>query len=613
MLAFLSDCVNTANSAFNRPPVADPAASVAARLPMLKTLLPFVRPYRGRVLAAAVFLMIAAATTLVMPVLLKQVIDAGFGPAIQTGDATSLKITLLWLAVAGVLMAFAGGARFYTVSWLGERVVSDIRRAVYARLLSQPPQFFESVKTGEVLSRLTTDTTLIQTLVGSSLSMGLRNAILLVGSVLMLLISHTRTTLLVLVMIAAMVAIVLLFSRRVRKLSRSSQDRVADISSVAGETLNAMSTVQANVQEARERERFFERVEEAFSTGMKRSRVRAMLIVFVMLAFLAGLLWGVWDGGMAVVRGETTVGALSQFFIYALMVGSGAAVMAEVWGDVQRAAGASERLVELLDARPSIADPLAALPAPIPSGGASVVFENIDFIYPARPERTVLHHVSFSVQPGERVALVGPSGAGKTTVFALLQRFYDPVTGHIRIDGVHTAQLKLADLRGLFSMVPQEPVIFSDNAIENIRYGRPDATQAQVIEAAKAAQAHDFIAALPDGYNTYLGERGVRLSGGQKQRLAIARAILRDAPILLLDEATSALDAESERLVQQALQAAMIGRTTLVIAHRLATIRSCDRILVFEHGRIVEQGTHAQLIAQAGLYAKLAALQSLED
>ena len=580
---------------------------------MLKTLLPFVRPYRTRVWAAAIFLIIAAATTLLMPVLLKEVIDAGFGPAIKTGDASSLKLTLIWLALAGVLMALAAGARFYMVSWLGERIVSDIRQAVYARLLQQPPQFFESLKTGEVLSRLTTDTTLIQTLVGSSLSMGLRNAILLFGSVVMLLISHTKTTLLVLMVMTAIIGIVLLFSRRVRKLSRSSQDRVADISSVAGETLNAMSTVQANVQEKREQERFFAKVEEAFTTGMKRSRVRALLIVFVMLAFLAGLLWGVWDGGMAVVRGETTVGTLSQFFIYALMIGSGSAVMAEVWGDVQRAAGASERLVELLEAKPSITNPVVALSAPKTVGGASVAFENIDFIYPARPERKVLQHLSFKIQAGEHVALVGPSGAGKTTVFALLQRFYDPAAGHIRINDVAIAQLKLAELRSLFSMVPQEPVIFSDNALENIRYSRPGASQEQVIEAAKAAQAHDFIVALPDGYNTYLGERGVRLSGGQKQRLAIARAILGDAPILLLDEATSALDAESERLVQQALQTAMRGRTTLVIAHRLATIRSCDRILVFEQGRIVEQGTHATLIAQAGLYAKLASLQKLED
>jgi ATP-binding cassette, subfamily B, bacterial len=578
---------------------------------MLKTLLPFVQPYRWRVLTAALFLIVAAVATLVLPPLLKETIDAGFAPAIKSGDTSGLKVMLVWMALAGLVMAIAVGARFYMVSWLGERVVSDIRRAVYARLLTQPPQFFESLKTGEVLSRLTTDTTLIQTLIGSSISMGLRNAILLVGSVIMLLVSHTRTTVIVLTMIAAIVGIVLIFSRRVRKLSRSSQDRVADISSVAGETLNAMPTVQANVQESREQERFSSRVEDAFATGMKRTSVRAMLIVFVMIAFLGGLLWGVWDGGTAVVRGETTIGNLTQFFFYALMVGSGAAVMAEVWGDVQRAAGASERLVELLDAKPAIADAAQTLTAPKPAGGASVTFDGVEFTYPARPERKVLEHLSFAVKAGERIALVGPSGAGKTTVFAMLQRFYEPQGGAIMIEGAPIDKLKLADLRSLISMVPQEPVIFSDNALENIRYGRPGASEADVIEAAKAAQAHGFITALPGGYNTYLGERGVRLSGGQKQRLAIARAILRDAPILLLDEATSALDAESERLVQQALEAAMIGRTTLVIAHRLATIRSCDRILVFEHGRIVEQGTHAQLVEQAGLYAKLAQLQSL--
>jgi ATP-binding cassette subfamily B protein len=592
-------------------PKPDPAPP--HKLPVLRALLPFIRPYRARVLLAGVFLVITALAALVLPVMLKQVIDQGFAPALQHGDTSYLKTTLWGLAIVGIVMSLGGGARFMIVTWLGERVVSDIRSAVYARLLQQPPAFYESLKTGEVLSRLTTDTTLIQTLVGSSLSMGLRNSITLIGAVIMLLIGHTKTTLIVLTMIAAMIGIVMLFSRRVRKLSRASTDRVADISSQAGETLNAMSTVQVMTQEGRENRRFAERVEDAFATAMKRTRVRAMLIVFIMLAFLGGILWGIWDGGNAVIRGETTFGQLSQFAIYALMVGSAAAVLAEVWGDALRAAGASERLVELLSAQPGIRSPERPAALPATQGGVSVAFDQVEFAYPTRPERKVLHALNFSVKAGERVALVGPSGAGKSTVFALLARFYDVQSGAVKVAGVPVTELALDDLRRLISVVPQEPVIFSDNALENIRYGRPEASEAEVIAAARAAQAHDFIGQLPEGYQTYLGERGVRLSGGQKQRIAIARAILRDAPLLLLDEATSALDAESEQAVQQALEVAMQGRTTLVIAHRLSTIQNADRILVFEDGRVVESGAHAQLVEAGGLYARLAALQSLAE
>ncbi|MFM2400208.1 MAG: hypothetical protein RL341_2365, partial [Pseudomonadota bacterium] len=371
------------------------------------------------------------------------------------------------------------------------------------------------------------------------------------------------------------------------------------------------TTVQANTQEGAERKRFNVRVEDAFKTGMRRTQVRALLIVFVMSAFMGGMLWGVWLGGKAVIAGETTVGTLSQFFFYAMMVGGAVSVIAEVWGDVQRAAGASERLMELLNAKPVIASPAQPHAAPPSQGGLAVAFDAVSFTYPSRPERPVLHNVSFAVQPGERVALVGPSGAGKSTIFALLQRFYEPQAGSIRIGGIANAALAIDDLRKQFSVVPQDPVIFSDDALENIRYGRPEASEEQVIEAAKAAHAHGFISALPQGYKTDLGERGVRLSGGQKQRIAIARAILRNAPILLLDEATSALDAESEVAVQAALANAMAGRTTLVIAHRLATVRDADRILVFEAGEIVEAGTHSELIAAQRLYARLVALQNL--
>jgi ATP-binding cassette, subfamily B, bacterial len=590
-----------------------PARPVNQQSParLFATLAPFLKPYKSRVALALAFLLLAAGTTLVIPVLLKRLIDYGFTPALINKDTSVLGPALIALAIAGLVMAIAAGARFMVVSWLGERVVSDIRRAVYARLLTQPPVFFETLKTGEVLSRLTTDTTLIQTLVGSSLSMGLRNGILLMGSIGMLFYTFPKITAGVLGGIAVVSAVVFLFSRRIRKLSRASQDRVADVSSLAGEVLGAMTTVQANTQEQKEASRFNLRVEDAFKTGMRRTQVRAVLIVFVMSAFVFGMLYGVWMGGKAVIAGETTVGTLSQFFFYAMMVGGAVSVIAEVWGDVQRAAGASERLVELLEARPAIADPATPQSAPSSQGGLTVAFENVSFTYPSRPERPVLHGVSFTAQPGERVALVGPSGAGKSTVFALLQRFYEPQSGSIVLNGTSVAALKMDDLRAQFSVVPQDPVIFSDNALENIRYGRPDATQAQVIEAAKAAHAHDFISALPQGYQTDLGERGVRLSGGQKQRIAIARAILRNAPVLLLDEATSALDAESEVAVQAALANAMAGRTTLVIAHRLATVRDAHRILVFEAAQIVEQGTHTVLIARNGLYARLVNLQSL--
>jgi ATP-binding cassette, subfamily B, bacterial len=578
--------------------------------PNLRALTPFLTPYRGRIIWAGVFLVLAALATLATPLILRQVIDQGFAPAIAKKDTAYLIATLFELGAAAALMALAAGARFMVVSWLGERVVSDIRSAVYTRLLDQPPQYFETLKTGEVLSRLTTDTTLIQTLVGSSLSMGIRNALLVIGSIGMLFYTYPKTTALVLAIIGGVMAVIGGFSRRVRKLSRSSQDRVADISSLAGEALNAVTTVQAHNQQGYEVKRFGNKVEAAFTTAMRRTRLRALMMVFIMLAFAAALLFGLWLGGRGVIAGETTVGELTQFFIYAMMVGSGVGIMAEVWGDVQRAAGASERLVELLSAKPTIADPINPHTL-APAAPKTIAFTDVAFTYPARADVPVLKGVSFIVHAGQRVALVGPSGAGKTTVFALLQRFYEAQSGSVSIAGVPVNQLKLADLRNLMSVVPQEPVIFSDTFANNIRYGKPEATLAQIQTAAQAAQLASFIDTLPDGYDTDLGERGVRLSGGQKQRLAIARAILRDAPILLLDEATAALDANSEAEVQKALDIAMAGRTVLVIAHRLATIQHCDNIVVFEASQIVQQGTHDALMACAGVYQQLATLQAL--
>ena len=586
-------------------------------LPMLQALIPFLKPYRARIALALLFLVIASGATLVTPIILRNVIDSGFAPAVQNKDISRLTTTLLWLAAAGSVMALAAGARFMVVSWLGERVVNDIRAKVYGRLLNQPPVFFETLSSGEVLSRLTADTTLIQTLIGSSLSMGLRNFILLMGSMIMLFVTNVKVTALVLGMIAIVMGMVFLFTRRVRRLSRASQDRVADVSSLAGEVINAMPTVQSNTQEAAERIRFEARVEDAFSTGMRRTRIRAIAMVIIMLAFLFALLYGTFLGGKLVVEGRATVGELSQYFVYALMVGSAAGVLAEVWGDLQRAAGASERLIELLNAKPSIADIAQPLAAPIADAqGLRVAFDHLKFHYPSRPEREVLNDLTLTIEPGQRIALVGTSGAGKTTLFALLQRFYEPQQGFVeignRVDAMRPIdQLRMHDLRSLISVVSQDAIIFSANALDNIRYGRPDATQAQVEAAARAAQIHDFIVGLPEGYGTFLGERGVRLSGGQRQRLTIARAILRDAPILLLDEATSALDSENEKLVQDALESAMQGRTCLVIAHRLATVRHCDAIYVMEQGRIIESGTHDALIAAQGTYSRLVALQSL--
>jgi ATP-binding cassette subfamily B protein len=591
-----------------------PATTRKGTLAALRGLLPFLRPYRRQFLFAGIALLVAAGATLAIPAAFKQMIDHGFGAASinRSGAPNAASVNATFLALFGVaaVLAVATAARYYTVSWLGERVTADIRSAVYRHVVEQSPEFFETTRTGEVLSRLTTDTTLIQTVVGTSISLALRNTLLFVGGLAMLFVTSAKLTSIILGLLVLVVVPIVLFGRRVRKLSRDSQDRVADASALAGEILNAMPTVQAFTHEKIEAQRFGVSVEGAFATAMRRIRARAMLTMLAIALVFGAIVFVLWLGAHAVLEGSMTGGDLGQFILYASIVSGAIGALSEVMGEAQRAAGATERLLELLAVRSSIRNP--AHPTPLPAraaGGAALQLANVQFSYPSRPETAALDHVSLDVKPGETVAVVGPSGAGKTTLFQLLLRFYDPQAGSIRLDGTDIRDLDLHVLRGAIGIVPQDTVIFSENALENIRYGRADATDAEVIAAAKLAAAHEFIERLPQGYQSYLGERGVRLSGGQRQRIAIARALLKNPPLLLLDEATSALDAESERLVQRALEAAMVGRTTLIIAHRLATVQRADRIIVMEDGRIVETGTHASLVALGGIYANLAALQ----
>ena len=584
-------------------------ASKKTSLATLAGLLPFLSPYKRQFILAAIALVVAASATLAIPYAFKQMIDVGFGSA---GSTSTKHVDLYFIALFGVacVLAVATAARFYMVSWLGERVTADIRSAVYAHVVTQSPQFFETTQSGEVLSRLTTDTTLIQSVVGTSISMALRNALLFVGGLAMLFITSVKLTAIILLALVAVVLPIVVFGRRVRKLSRDSQDRIADASAMAGEILNAMPTVQAFTHEKIEARRFGASVENAFRTAMQRIRARSLLTMVAILLVFGAIVFVLWLGAHAVIAGRMSGGELGQFILYAAIVAGAIGALSEVLGEAQRAAGATERLLELLAEESAIREPAA--PQPLPpraAAGAAVTLENIVFHYPSRPATAALSHLTVAIAPGETVAIVGPSGAGKTTLFQLLLRFYDPQAGRITIDGVDVRALGLHALRDAIGIVPQDTIIFSANAMENIRYGRADATDAEVIAAATLAAAHEFIERLPEGYQSFLGERGVRMSGGQRQRIAIARALLKNPPLLLLDEATSALDAESERLVQSALEAAMVGRTTLVIAHRLATVQRADRILVMEDGRIVESGTHAQLVAQAGLYASLAALQ----
>jgi ATP-binding cassette subfamily B protein len=588
------------------------SAPDARRLRPLRGLLPYLAPYRRQIALAGLFLVLAACATLALPWAVRHLVDGGFGMSAGAPGKERLQAVrdgMLPLFAVSVAFGAFTAARFYMVSWIGERVTADLRRAVYAHVLHQSPQFFESTKTGEVLSRLTADTTAVQGAVGSSVSMGLRSAVMCAGALAMLLATSPRLVLTVAAVIVIVVVPALFIGRRVRRLSRASQDRIADSSGLAAEVLAAVPVVQSFVQEDAEAARYAAMTERAFATAARRAATRAALTAFLVIGVFACLLWGLYGGVQAVIDGRASWGTLTQTALYIALIASSVAVLAEVWGEMLRAAGATERLMELLAMRSPIADPPEPASLPAPGPGVRVAFEQVVFAYPSRPGEPVLRGLDFAVDAGRTVALVGLSGAGKTTVFQLLQRFYDVQDGAIRIDGVDLRRLRLADLRGRVAVVPQEPTIFSGSILDNLRYGRPAASEREAIAAAEAAFVDEFARRLPDGYATLVGERGVRLSGGQRQRIAIARAMLKDAPLLLLDEATSSLDAESERAVQSALEAAMRGRTTIVIAHRLSTVQRADLILVLDRGQLADSGTHDELVARGGLYARLAALQ----
>ncbi|MCW5653562.1 ABC transporter transmembrane domain-containing protein [Hydrogenophaga sp.] len=586
-----------------------PARPTATTPTSLGGLLPFLRPYRLQIALALLFLVLAAVATLLFPLALRTLIDQGLAPAGRGEQVMALREHFALLFAVAVALGLFSAARFYLVSWLGERVTADLRNAVYSHVLRQSPQFFETTQTGEVLSRLTTDTTLVQTVVGSSLSMGLRNGVMGLGALVMLVWTNPYVMTQVLLILVLVVLPSMWFGRRVRRLSRASQDRVADSSAIAAEVLNAIPIVQSYTAEDREAARFADSTRFAFEAAVRRTKARSVLVAFIIISTAALLLWGLYQGTQAVLAGTISPGHLGQTVLYVIILASAVAVLGEVYGDLLRAAGASERLMELLTLESPVQSPAQPLQASAPQGGSALAFEDVTFHYPSRPAQAALSGFSLAVQPGRTVALVGPSGAGKSTVFGLLLRYYDPAQGRILLDGVPIQRLALQALRERIGIVPQDPVIFSTSALENIRYGRPGASDEEVRAAAKAAFADEFIEKLPEGYGTFLGERGVRLSGGQRQRIAIARAMLKNPPLLLLDEATSALDAQSERMVQAALESAMKDRTTLVIAHRLATVQQADHIVVLEHGRLVEQGTHQTLVAAGGVYARLAALQ----
>jgi len=569
----------------------------------IRGLFPYLRPYRLLVVLAGFALTLTAGVSLALPLAVRRVID-GF-----SSGSTGL-LDQYFAAAIGVaaLLAVGTGLRYYLVTRLGERVVADIREAVYDKMIGMSPAFFERIMTGEVLSRITTDTTLILSVISSSVSVALRNLLILVGGLAFMLATSLKLAALVLLIVPLVVVPIILLGRKLRALSRENQDKIAESSGNASETLQAAQTVQAFTHESQSRKQFADVTEQSYDSARRRIKTRAMMTMIVIFLIFAGVVGVLWIGARDVRAGAMSGGALVQFVIYAVMVSGSVGALSEIWGELQRAAGATERLVELLQAHDTVADPVNPVSLPVPVQGA-IAFQDVTFHYPARPDVRALHEVTLIVNPGETVAIVGPSGAGKSTIIQLLLRFYDPDSGQITIDGVDLKSMSRAAFRKSLALVPQDPVIFATTARENIRFGRPDATDAEVVAAAKAAAADEFLRELPEGYDSFVGERGVMLSGGQKQRIAIARAILRAAPVLLLDEATSALDAESELAVQKAVEELAQDRTTLIVAHRLATVKKADRIVVFDKGRIVATGTHSELVAEGGLYARLARLQ----
>ena len=571
----------------------------------LAALLPFLRPYKKQFVLAIFSLILAASATLAVPLSFRQIIDLGF----NANSDNQINQTFLILFIVACLVALGTSLRFYMVSWLGEKITTDIRAAVYSHVIKQSPEFFESTHSGEILSRLNTDTVLIQTLIGTSVSMAIRNILLLAGGLVMMFITSPKLSVLIFATLLLTIIPTMIMGRRVRKLSRASQDKIADASALAGEKLNAIPTIQSFTNEKVEINRFNQSIQSALDAAITRTRARSLLTFVAILFGFTSIILVLWLGAYAVMDNQITAGELSQFILYAVIVAGSIAGISEVIGDTQRAIGASDRLLELLNVQSTIQDFTSVKSIPkVNAAGIGVQIQNLSFRYPSNPN-SVLSNISLEIKPGERVAIVGPSGAGKTTLFQLLQRFYDPTSGTILFSDINIQNIPLEALRKMIGVVPQDIVIFSDNAMENIRFGKMDATDEEVLSAARLAIADEFISKLPDGYQSFLGDRGIRLSGGQKQRIAIARVLLKNPALLLLDEATSALDAESELLVQRALEAAMDSRTTLVIAHRLSTVKQADKILVLENGKIIETGTHADLIQRSGLYSRLAKLQ----